>query len=108
MVSQAEIDSRTVGSDIIVECDVVMANPSGLNVRQAVSLAQAAARYQAAVVIEKDGEAADGRSILDLLLLEAHRGNRLHIKAAGTYARELLDELTALVEHPFGEERRSA
>lgn len=104
MADLADSGSREAGKYEMAQCDVVLLSRCGLNLPQAMVLAQAAGQFQAVVAVEKDGQTANGKSILDLLLLEAHAGTTLHIRASGPDARELVDKLSSLVKDRFGEE----
>ncbi|HYV03078.1 MAG TPA: HPr family phosphocarrier protein, partial [Blastocatellia bacterium] len=50
------------------------------------------------------GEAADGKSILSVLLLAASRGTRLTLKTNGEDEERAADEIVELIEQKFGEE----
>ena len=54
--------------------------------------------------MEKDGQIADGKSILDLMMLAAAQGTQVTIKARGTDAQEALKALGDLIEGRFGED----
>lgn len=65
---------------------------------------QTASRFQADIKVEKDGQVADGKSIMDLMMLAASQGNQITIKAQGEDALEALEALATLIEGRFGEE----
>lgn len=81
--------------------DLVLLNKYGMHVRPAGLFAKAAARYNAHVEVEKDGNVVSGRSIMALMTLEATCGTVLRVTASGPQAEEALDELTALVARKF-------
>ena len=103
MARESAVATNDVGESTFAECEVVIVNRAGLHARAAARLAQVAAEYEAAVVVDKDGRAADGRDPLELVLLDAPAGTTLHLKATGTDARELVGALAALIECGFGE-----
>jgi phosphocarrier protein len=54
--------------------------------------------------VEKDGLVADGKSILDLMMLAAAQGTQVTVKAHGADAQEALKALGDLIEGRFGED----
>ena len=79
-------------------------NRLGLHARAASMIVQISNRYKANIIVEKDGIAADGKSIMGLLMLAAGKGSKIVIKAEGPDAEEAIDDLTRLIEGKFGEE----
>lgn len=53
--------------------DVLIVNKRGLHARAAAKFVGVAREFQAQLAVERDGESADGRSIMDLLMLGAGR-----------------------------------
>lgn len=76
-------------------------NTLGLHLRAATRFVQLSQRFQAKVRVSYDGRAADGRSILDLMMLAAGCGARLELEATGPDAEEATDALCALIEQGF-------
>ncbi len=81
--------------------DLVLLNKYGMHVRPAGLFAKTSSRFQAEVLVEKDGNVVSGKSIMALMTLEAACGAKLHVSATGPEAAEVLDELAALVERKF-------
>jgi phosphocarrier protein len=54
--------------------------------------------------MEKDGQRANGKSIVSLLLLSAGKGSKVKIGAEGPDAREAVKALVKIVRDKFGEE----
>ena len=79
-------------------------NKFGLHARPSASFVQTASRFQSEIKVEKDGQMADGKSILDLMMLAAAQGTRITIKAQGEDARDALKALGDLIEGRFGED----
>jgi len=85
--------------------DVVIRNKQGLHARPAVVFVEMANRFRSEVQIEKRGSTlvrADGKSIMQLISLEAPVGTKLRIIAAGEDAEAAVEMLAALVEGGFG------
>lgn len=81
--------------------DLILKNRYGLHVRPAGLFAKVAARFDAEVFVEKDGNSVPGKSIMALMTLEAVCGTRLRVTASGPQRVEVLDELEALVARKF-------
>ena len=56
------------------------------------------------MIIEKDGETINGKSIMGLLMLAAGPGSKLTIICEGPDAEKALAKLVELVASKFGEE----
>ncbi len=67
---------------------VTVRNPQGLHARPADLLVRTASKYQSTILIGKDGELVDCKSILSLLTLGAGQGTVLSISADGQDAAE--------------------
>ncbi len=79
-------------------------NKFGLHARPSASFVQAASRFRSEIKVEKDGQVADGKSILDLMMLAAGQGTSITVKANGEDAEEALTALGELIENRFGED----
>ena len=76
-------------------------NKYGMHVRPAGLFAKVASRFNADVKVEKDGNVVSGKSIMALMTLEATCGSTLTVTASGPQAKEVLDELEALIARKF-------
>ena len=81
--------------------EMKLLNRYGMHVRPAGLFAKVASRYDADVTVEKDGNVVSGKSIMALMTLEAVCGTVLRVTASGPQAKEVLDELEALVGRKF-------
>lgn len=79
-------------------------NKFGLHARPSASFVQTASRFRSEIKVEKDGLVADGKSILDLMMLAAAQGNQITLKVDGEDAQAALDALGDLIEGRFGED----
>ena len=80
---------------------LTLKNKYGMHVRPAGLFAKVASRFNADVEVEKDGNVVSGKSIMALMTLEAVCGTTLRVSAVGPQAKEVLDELEALVSRKF-------
>ena len=81
--------------------EVEIKNEYGLHARPAAMFVKTAARYEADLLVEKDGTRVPGKSIMALLTLQACCGSVLRLIAEGEDAEPLLDELESLVKREF-------
>lgn len=79
-------------------------NRLGLHARAAAKLVRVAGRFQARVELEKDGQRADAKSIMGVLLLCGETGAWLTVRAFGADAQDAVDAIGALLADRFGEE----
>ena len=81
--------------------ELTLVNKYGMHVRPAGLFAKVASRFDVEVDVEKDGSVVSGKSIMALMTLEATCGTTLKVTASGPQAKEVLDELEALVGRKF-------
>ncbi len=79
-------------------------NQFGLHARPSALFVKLASRYEADVLVEKDGNTVSGKSIMGLMTLEAGLGSKMKVTAVGHDADKVLAELEQLVENKFYEE----
>jgi phosphocarrier protein HPr len=78
-------------------------NSLGLHARAATKLVQLASRFPCEVEIARDDQAANGKSVMGVLLLCGSKGTVLDVRATGERAQECVDALGALIANRFGE-----
>lgn len=94
-------------NDITRSTTVTVQNPQGLHARPADLLARRASQFDAQIELIKNGESADGKSILQIMTLAAEMGTVLSIRATGHDAEQAVAALTELFESGFAENGRS-
>lgn len=83
---------------------VRIVNKRGLHARASAMLVARVAEMEGAqVTVSKDGNGAEGKSILDLMMLGAGIGDEVELAVSGTDAVARLEVLVALFESGFGE-----
>ncbi len=79
-------------------------NVKGLHARAAMKLVQLASRYPCEVTLAgPDGQAANAKSVMGVLLLCGSKGSLLDIEATGELAQEAVTEIGRLIDDRFGE-----
>jgi phosphocarrier protein HPr len=78
-------------------------NKLGLHARAAALLVQTANRFSAQINLSKDGQTADGRSIMGVLTLAATQGSKIQVEAVGEDAEQAVRAIEKLVDKRFNE-----
>lgn len=87
-----------------VEREVTIPNPQGLHARPVLRFVELASKYASTIRVHKrDNTSVDGKSPMEMMLLEATQGTALRIVAEGNDCQEALEELSRLVSDGFGE-----
>ncbi|MCK4353567.1 HPr family phosphocarrier protein [candidate division WOR-3 bacterium] len=88
----------------MLEKEMTIINTLGIHARPAAMIVKVAGKYKSTVVITKDGIEANGRSIMDILMLEAEKGSKINIIVDGEDERDVFDAVVELVNRGFDEE----
>lgn len=87
----------------MTEETVEIVNELGLHARPAALFVRQASKFNADIKIVKDGREADGKSILDIMMLTARKGSNISIRAKGEDAEAAVKALSHLVRSGFHE-----
>ena len=79
-------------------------NRLGLHARAAAQLVKLANRFVSEVMIEKDDETVNAKSIMGILMLAAVCGSTITVKIDGTDADEAMKAIQQMVDDGFGED----
>ena len=86
---------------------VFVCNKLGMHARPAMQFVDLANQFSSNVTVHKGGEEpgdADGKSVMQMIILAATEGTPLDLVAEGDDAEEAINKLSELVETKFGEE----
>jgi phosphocarrier protein len=78
-------------------------NKLGLHARAATKLVQLASKFPCEIVVSREGQAANAKSVMGVLLLCGSKGTHLDIEAIGEQADEAVRALGELIDGRFGE-----
>ena len=84
--------------------EFVVINKLGIHARPAAMFVKIANRYGCSIMVEKDGEEVNGKSIMGLMMLAAGPGTRLIVTCDGADSEGALDEIEALIKRKFDED----
>lgn len=79
-------------------------NRLGLHARAAAKLVRLAGRFRSHVEVAKDGQHADAKSVMGVLLLCGVPGSTLEVSARGEDAKAAVDAIGELIRGRFGED----
>ena len=99
-------------SDVETEaaCEITVRNPEGLHARPVMRFVDLASTFQASVSVSNLSgrrEVLDGKSAMQMMLLEATHGCVLRIEAQGLDACKAVRALAALIESGFDDSHQT-
>jgi phosphocarrier protein HPr len=82
----------------------VVLNKLGVHARPSALFVKTANRFTCNILVEKDGEQVNGKSIMGLMMLAAGPGSTLTVHCEGEDCQAALDEIDALIKRKFDED----
>jgi len=89
---------------MVAQATLKIINKAGLHARASTRFVQTANKFRCNVIVRKDGQDVNGKSIMGVLLLVASQGSEVMISCDGEDAQPCLNALTELVQAGFGED----
>ncbi|WP_221031819.1 HPr family phosphocarrier protein [Actomonas aquatica] len=83
--------------------ELVVQNKMGIHARPAAMIVRVTNKFKADVLVEKDDEQVNGKSIMGLMMLAAGKGSKVRFSVTGDDGAAMLDELEALFARKFDE-----
>ena len=83
--------------------ELIVQNKMGIHARPAAMIVRVTNKFKAEVLVEKDDEQVNGKSIMGLMMLAAGKGSKVKFIAKGDDAAALLAEIEALFARKFDE-----
>ena len=87
----------------VVEGTYEIINALGLHARAAAQMVKVANRYKSDITIEANGQRANAKSIMGVLMLAAAQGTQVKLTCKGEDAEACLADLARLINDRFGE-----
>jgi phosphocarrier protein len=84
--------------------ELTVSNKLGIHARPAAMFVKTANRFACDILVEKDGETVNGKSIMGLMMLAAGPGSKLTVRADGPDATQAISELENLLKRKFDED----
>ena len=95
--SEAAANSQTLTRELIVQ------NKMGIHARPAAMVVRITNKFKADVMVEKDDEQVNGKSIMGLMMLAAGKGEKIKLTCDGADAEAAMADLEDLVNTGFGD-----
>lgn len=80
-----------------IEKELIIGNKLGLHARPAANFVQVANKFTSDITVIKNEIRANGKSIMEILTLEANQGSKIKIVVFGEDAKEAVDELEKIL-----------
>jgi phosphocarrier protein len=87
--------------------EIIVSNKLGLHARPAMQFVDLANQFKSEIKVTKFGDEpgeADGKSVMEMIILAATEGTKMRIDAQGEDAEQAVAKLVELFESKFGEE----
>jgi len=82
----------------MLEKEIVIGNPLGLHARPAARFVKLSQKLNADVYLEKDGERVNGKSILEIMMLAAEKGDSIKLIVDGEDEKKGIEILGNFLE----------
>jgi phosphocarrier protein len=86
-----------------LEKEFTITNKNGMHARPAAQFVKQASQFKCEILVEKDDEQVNGKSIMGLMMLAASRGESIKIITDGADAELAMEKLGGLVMSGFGD-----
>jgi len=86
-----------------LENEFTIVNKNGMHARPAAQFVKQACQFQCDVLVEKDDEQVNGKSIMGLMMLAAARGEKIKLITQGADAEGAMAALGGLISGGFGD-----
>lgn len=88
----------------MLETELTIINKLGLHARAAGKLVNLTKSFSSDILIARDSEEVDAKSIMAVMLLAAPQGTRVQLRASGEDEEAAMAAVCALINDRFGEE----
>ncbi|MEI6076416.1 MAG: HPr family phosphocarrier protein [Verrucomicrobiota bacterium] len=94
--------SKATANEFLTQ-ELTILNKSGIHARPAAMFVKIANRFTCEILVEKDGEKINGKSIMGLMMLAAGPGSKIKIHVKGTDAPAAMAALGEVIQRKFDE-----
>jgi phosphocarrier protein HPr len=91
------------GEHELIRQTVVVLFEEGMHIRPANDLVQIKAQFQSDIQFERDDETADGKSVMEIMLLGAEQGHEIQVTVEGEDEQAAMDAITAFFNTKDGQ-----
>ena len=86
-----------------LEQEFTIVNKNGMHARPAAQFVKQASQFQCEIIVEKDDEQVNGKSIMGLMMLAAGKGEKIKLITDGSDAESAMGALGGLIKTGFGD-----
>lgn len=83
---------------------IVIVNKLGMHARASAKFVSLASQFRSDIVLGRNGQHANGKSIMGIMMLAAGKGSQLELQVNGQDEDQAIQALRSLVENRFGED----
>ena len=83
---------------------IPIVNKLGLHARASAKFVTLAAQFKSDVTLGRNGQHANGKSIMGIMMLAAGKGTQVDLSVHGDDEQQAMEALTALIDNRFGED----
>ena len=83
---------------------ITIINKLGMHARASAKFVGLASRFKCDITLGRNGQQANGKSIMGIMMLAAGKGSQLELRAEGNDESQALDALCELINNRFGED----
>jgi len=94
--------SKATANEFLTQ-ELTILNKSGIHARPAAMFVKIANRFTCEILVEKDGEKINGKSIMGLMMLAAGPGSKIKIHVKGADAPAAMAALREVIQRKFDE-----
>jgi len=88
----------------MITSELTIINKLGLHARAAAKFVNTSSAYASKILVGKEGELVDGKSIMSIMMLAASQGTVLNFQIDGEDEEEAFSALKNIIERRFDEE----
>ncbi|MCP0914058.1 MULTISPECIES: HPr family phosphocarrier protein [Legionella] len=88
----------------MINLKITIINKLGLHARASAKFVSTAARFQSHIEVSKGSHTVNGKSIMGVMMLAAHKGSELTLHVDGPDEEAMVKALTDLINRRFDEE----
>ena len=83
---------------------VMIVNKLGMHARASAKFVTLAAQFKSDVTLGRNGQHANGKSIMGIMMLAAGKGSQVELAVDGEDEQQALEALVGLIDNRFGED----
>ncbi len=87
----------------MLERELTITNKNGMHARPAAQFVKLASQFKSEILVEKDDEQVNGKSIMGLMMLAAAKGEKIKVSIQGADQDAAMAAIEDLVRSGFGD-----